>query len=241
MLHLLSIIFLGPILLMQGFFVRLSVPKLPEAPGKRKGQKGNGPSLRILITGDSAAAGVGADSQAQALSGKLTAHLAPVFTVSWKLVAKNGKTTSDLIEWLSQLPIEPFDVVVTSLGVNDITSGVSLETWLKRQEDLVNLLRLKFGATQILLSAVPPMDKFPALPRPLRWVIGSQTKRFNRALEAWVNTQPDCNFLVLPDSLEATHIAPDGFHPGPKVYELWGRSAAQAIIRHRRIHTASPG
>ncbi|MEA3231254.1 MAG: SGNH/GDSL hydrolase family protein [Thermodesulfobacteriota bacterium] len=220
--------------------MRLTVPKLPEAPGKRKGRTGNGPPLRVLITGDSAAAGVGADSQAQALSGKLTAHLAPVFTVSWKLVAKNGKTTSDLIEWLSQSPRESFDVVILSLGVNDITSGVSLETWLKHQEHLVNLLRRKFGATQILLSAVPPMDKFPALPRPLCWVIGNQTNRFNRALETWVNTQPDCNFLKLPDSLDVTQIAPDGFHPGPKVYELWGKLAAQAIIRHRRIHTASP-
>jgi lysophospholipase L1-like esterase len=233
MIRLLSIIFLGPILVIQGLFVRLTVQKLPEAPGPRAGQVGNGPPIRVLIAGDSAAAGVGADSQTKALSGRLAAHLAPAFTVSWKLIAQNGNTTADTFHWLQRHPPEPFDIAITSLGVNDITSGVSLDVWLKRQERIVALLRQKFGVTHLLLSAIPPMHLFPALPHPLRWVIGSQARRFNRALEKWTRTQPDCGFLRLSGSLDATYMAPDGFHPGPRVYELWGKTAAEAIIQKR--------
>ncbi|RMD81354.1 MAG: SGNH/GDSL hydrolase family protein, partial [Candidatus Dadabacteria bacterium] len=62
----LATITLGPLLLWQGWRVRLNVPRLPEAPGPRQGRAGKGPLLRLLIVGDSAAAGVGAAHQDEA-------------------------------------------------------------------------------------------------------------------------------------------------------------------------------
>ena len=62
---------LGPLLLLQGRRVRRSVPRLPEPTGPRSGCVGAGRSLRVLIAGDSAAAGVGSANQDQALSGQL--------------------------------------------------------------------------------------------------------------------------------------------------------------------------
>jgi lysophospholipase L1-like esterase len=235
MRRLLLILWLGPVLVLQGLFVRLTVEKLPEAPGPREGRTGNGPVLRVLIAGDSAAAGVGADSQARALAGRLAAYLAPAFTVVWKLIAQNGHTTADTFHRLRRLPPERFDIAVTSLGVNDITSGVSLETWMKRQERIVALVRQKFGVTHVLLSAVPPIHLFPALPQPLRGVIGRQAERFNRALAVWTRTQPDCDFLQPSGALKVSDMAPDGFHPGPRVYEIWGKTAAEMILRKRGI------
>ena len=57
MIHQLLTVALGPVLLMQGLAVRRRVPKLPEPPGAREGTTGDGPPLRIVIVGDSAAAG----------------------------------------------------------------------------------------------------------------------------------------------------------------------------------------
>jgi hypothetical protein len=34
------------------------------------------------------------------------------------------------------------------------------------------------------LSGLPPMHRFPALPQPLRWYIGSRARDFDRALAA---------------------------------------------------------
>ncbi|KAB0649370.1 SGNH/GDSL hydrolase family protein, partial [Burkholderia diffusa] len=53
---------LGPLLLMQGRRVRRVTPRLAEAAGPRDGTAGDGPPLRVLVLGDSAAAGVGVAS-----------------------------------------------------------------------------------------------------------------------------------------------------------------------------------
>ena len=72
----------APLLLVQGKYVRRVTPKLPEAAGAREGERrlrdaGGGPaSLRVLITGDSSAAGVGTQHQDEALPGQLADALA---------------------------------------------------------------------------------------------------------------------------------------------------------------------
>jgi hypothetical protein len=33
-----------------------------------------------------------------------------------------------------------------------------------------------------VLSGLPPMHRFPALPQPLRWYVGSRARDFNRVL-----------------------------------------------------------
>lgn len=78
---------LAPLLLAQGRFTRRVTPLLPEPVGPRRGKEGRGPALRLLIAGDSAAAGVGVASQASALSGCLVRELAPAFELTWSLVA----------------------------------------------------------------------------------------------------------------------------------------------------------
>ena len=45
--------------------------RLPEAEGPRAGSAGEGPALRLLILGDSSAAGVGTTHQEEALLGQM--------------------------------------------------------------------------------------------------------------------------------------------------------------------------
>ena len=142
---------LAPILIPQGVYTRLVTPKLPEAEGKRQGLSGKGQPLNILILGDSAAAGVGVEKQQQALSGQLVAKLSPHCTVQWRLEAVTGYKTADIIGHLEQLDAFETDIVVVSLGVNDVTGNVKLKTWLGLQEELRALLVAKFSAKTILL------------------------------------------------------------------------------------------
>ena len=82
--------FLVPILLAQGLWVRQSVPKLAEAEGPREGVAGTGRPIRILVAGDSSAAGVGAPVQAKALMGCLLSRLAVDFTVALEIDRQYG-------------------------------------------------------------------------------------------------------------------------------------------------------
>lgn len=190
---------------------------------------GSGPPLRLLILGDSAAAGVGASTQDEALSGQLAAALAPRFEVSWKLVARTGATTDDTLKTVAAMPREPFDVVVTSLGVNDVTGGVSPGRWLAGQQQLVTLLRRDFGATRVLLSSVPPMHLFPALPQPLRAYLGAQAHRYNVALQSFADATEGCVRVPLDLTQESVHMASDGFHPGPELYTAWAARLADRL------------
>ncbi len=220
---------LGPVLLAQGRRVRRETPVLPEPPGPREGEAGEGPALRLLVLGDSAGAGVGAATQEEALTGRIVAALRDRFRVQWRLVARTGASTASTIRHLERL--EPFvvDAVVTSLGVNDVTGDVDVARFLEFQARLHELLRSKFGARLILASGIPPMECFPALPQPLRWYLGARARELDRALAAALPDGRGAEYLALAGELDEAHMAADGFHPGPAVYAAWGAAAAACI------------
>lgn len=230
---------LAPLFIMQGLYVRRVTPKLPEPSGKRSGVSGSGPILRLLILGDSAAAGVGVSTQSQALSGQLVNALGAEFKVSWKLIAKTGHKAKDVLAELAMASPESFDIVVTSIGVNDVTHGTSTQKWINQQGQIVELLQSKFQSRHIILSCVPPMHLFPALPRPLRFYLGSRAKQFNSALKLFADGCKACDFVTINFPLGATHVADDGFHPGPLAYEIWANHLA-VVIRSRLAEEAFP-
>ena len=229
---------LAPVLFAQGAYVLRVTPKLPEATGPRDGvsestSRTNEP-LRLLIIGDSAAAGVGVQTQNDALTGQLTQTLSTDFHVTWKLIARSGWTTDALIQHLKTLPDTPFDVVVTSLGVNDVLTGKAPDKWRQSQIELINLLREKFDAPQIILTHVPPMHIFPALPQPLRWFLGRGAHRLNRELESLVPQIPGCQTLSIELPPGSDLMASDGFHPGAAGYALWAKEVAALILNSPR-------
>ncbi|MCF8043183.1 MAG: SGNH/GDSL hydrolase family protein [Desulfarculaceae bacterium] len=220
---------LSPLMLAQGLYVRRTVPTLPEPEGPRQGELGQGPELRVLIVGDSSAAGVGAEYQEQALSGRLAEALARDFRVSWLLVAQSGFTTQEVIDHLQVVTPQVWDVALSVTGVNDATSGCRPKAFLARQKRLVTLLRHRFQVKRVVLSGLPPMHRFPSLPQPLRWYLGARAQALDAALERWAGLQPVCDYLPLNFDMDVEDMADDGFHPGPKVYEQWGQAVAEVI------------
>ena len=67
---------LAPLVLPQVVMARRFSRTLPEPAGPRAGRTGEGPPLRLLVAGDSSAAGVGVAWQDQALTGRLVRRLA---------------------------------------------------------------------------------------------------------------------------------------------------------------------
>ncbi|WP_172605669.1 SGNH/GDSL hydrolase family protein [Shewanella benthica] len=306
--------------------MRKNIPILAEATGGRSGRLGEGRPLSLLVVGDSAAAGVGVETQDDALSGCLTRVLAQKYCVDWSLVAKSGNTTEDLIEtlqgrpfqadslsveslqakvldgnnpddnssddnssddnssddnssddnnsddnnnpddnnsddnnsdgnnqndnslddnssdndnnpddnssadnWLASSNAPDIDVVLVSLGVNDLLSPIRESHWIAQQVRLIKLLKSKYSAKHILMTAVPPMHCFPAFPQPLRWFLGLRASEFNRKLVSLIELESECELIIIPLMPIASDMASDGFHPSAKVYRLWGCAAAKAI------------
>lgn len=220
---------LSPLLIAQAMATRRRAPVLPEAAGAREGRVGgHGLALRVLIAGDSSAAGVGVAHQEQSVAGYFTRALHPLITrpLLWSLRARSGLTTKQLHEWLqSERPVAAdFAVVIT--GVNDVIDQLPSQRALAHRAALADWLLAERLAAHVVFAPLPPMHQFPLLPQPLRRVMGDDARRHNRALAAWAQTRVDVSCVPITLTLSPDTMASDGFHPGEPVYRHCGEALA---------------
>lgn len=221
---------LGPLLYLQGRSARRKIPVLPEPAGARRGVSGVGRKLDLLVTGDSAAAGVGVARQDEALLGHLVAGLSAERRVGWMLVAESGAKTADTLRRLETVDATALDVAVVSVGLNDVLARARRDAWRGRHAALRDLLRRRFQARHLLVCGLPPVGRFVALPQPLRWYLGSRARQFDRALERDLDTEPNSTFVGFDYADDEADMATDGFHPGPRLYAAWGARLASLIL-----------
>lgn len=229
MLDSLQLIALAPILLWQGHKVRQRTLRLPEASGARAGILGQGLPLRLLLLGDSAAAGVGVSRQEEALAGQLAAQLSSEYQVAWQLLAENGLKCQQLLSKLDDLTVQPYDCVVLSIGVNDVTAGTKDQQWLAQLKQLQERLCKDFHVQHVFVSAIPPMQHFTALPAPLSRYLGRRAQRLNRLTAQLAERNDGLHFLPIELGVDRQMLAADGFHPSEQAYRLWAEQLAARI------------
>ena len=160
--------------------------------------------------------------------GQLIRALAGAYTVDYRLEARTGATTAEAIDGLARQGTETVDAVVTALGVNDLTAGRHLSAWRDDQKRLIDFLRTRMQPRVIMLSSLPPVHRFPALPEPLRWYLGVGARAYNASLEELARRE-GAIFLPLNFSMDVSLMATDGFHPGRGIYQGWARRAAEGL------------
>jgi lysophospholipase L1-like esterase len=221
---------LTPVLLAQAVLTRRRLPRLPEAEGPRLGEVGHGPLLRLLITGDSSAAGVGVVTQREALAGPLSRHLAEVCgaRVAWRLLARSGLSTAGTLGLLRLESPPAADIAVVVTGVNDVIEQVSPNRAVAAREAIADHLRRVQGVHHVVFAPLPPMHRLHGMPQPLRWVVGGDARRHDAALARWAATRGDVSRVQMELPLDRAAMASDGFHPGEVAY----RHCAFAIAEH---------
>nr|WP_255596832.1 SGNH/GDSL hydrolase family protein [Cognatishimia sp. MH4019] len=183
--------------------------------------------LRLLIIGDSSAAGVGASTQDQALAGQLVQRLAASYTVDWHLIAKTGATTASTLAHLRGYAPVKADIAVLIHGVNDTTRLVPVDRFIANQSALLSLLNTQWHVPRVLFSAVPPVGHFPLLSRPLRSLLGRHATRLDHALRRAFSDA----HVPFDMPMDTSLMAPDGFHPGPDIYRACAALLASRITQ----------
>ena len=223
---------LSPVLVAQALSTRKRTPTLPEAAGPREGQVGRGARpLRILILGDSSAAGVGVAHQDQAFAGHFTRALnrRSGRAVRWRLRAKAGLTTEQLHEMLRYDALPVADVAVVLTGVNDVIGLIPPLRAVQHRAALADWL-LDDGRTAfVLFGPLPPINQFPLLPQPLRRVMSADARRHDDAMAHWAATRRNVFHTPIAIQLAPGAMASDGFHPGEPVYRACGEALARFV------------
>lgn len=254
-------VLLAPIYLYQGRKVKRDTVRLPEPAGERHGSidlqafnsianSQNEQTLNVMVVGDSAAAGVGTQTQQEALVGRLIPALqqqpfiqAQFATLNWSLQATTGHTSFDILRRLYILPVpqQPIDVMVLSVGVNDTTANISVNKWKNQLDDIIAIAQRKFSVKVLIFSSLPPMAQMPALPAPLNGFIGAKATKLDEVLQQ-VCAQHGGVYYMAADFVQmaeahangapidaAAMFASDGFHPSSLTYGYWAQQLATLI------------
>ncbi|REL29470.1 SGNH/GDSL hydrolase family protein [Thalassotalea euphylliae] len=216
----------APIWMIQGVGTKRSAIRLPEAQGERKfvvrqfhhqdKTAAIEKPIKVAVIGDSVAAGVGITSIKDALAGQLAAELNSRFDVAVKLavLAKSGDKIADLHTAIQNEITEVADYVVISIGVNDAKGFTSSLKWSQQLNELMTLIEYKYQPQQTLLLAIPPLECFPLLKKPLASILGFRSSRLNDATNKLLHLAPERFSLVryelIPDE---KYFTADGFHP----------------------------
>lgn len=224
---------LSPLLRGQAMEAIRRAPRLPGPSGPSTGTAGQGdPCRRLLVIGDSTAAGVGAVSHVRALPGFLAEELTTRQggTVVWTVRGKSGVTARRAITELMPPRSESFDVTVLTIGINDLLDRRQPRAWAGDLLALVDALRDEGGRTRLVLSGLPPVHRLPAIPQPLRFLAGHRARTMDRIVR---RVAADRGAIYVPiNSYPGAHrelFAPDGFHPSETGYRVWARALAQAL------------
>ena len=256
----------APVYLYQGHKIKRDTVRLPEPNGERHGQvqlnnatdsaantsKDNTQqTLNLMVVGDSAAAGVGSQTQQEALVGNLIPILTqqPVIqttfhTLNWSLQATTGHTSFDILRRLYVLPApsQPIDVMVLSVGVNDTTSNVSVNQWQQQIENIIAIAQRKFGVRELIFLSLPPMAQMPAIPAPLNNFVGAKASILDNTLQQICAAHDSVTYMatdfarMIDEHSNGTPIdirvmfASDGFHPSSLMYGYWAQQLAELIV-----------
>lgn len=231
---------LAPLLVVQAMGTRRRAPVLPEAAGAREGAlatlagaDASSEPIRVLIAGDSSAAGVGVARQEQAFAGYFSRTLLrrAQRAVHWRLLAKSGLTTRQVHELLRrEVPGGgAADVAVVITGVNDVIDLVPPRRAVAHRAGLADWLLGAGGVRHVVFAPLPPVHRFPLLPQPLRRVMGDEARAHDDAMARWAATRTDVSHVPIDIDLGPQSMASDGFHPGEPVYRVCGETLAAFV------------
>lgn len=226
-----------PFLIVQGRHTRKVTPRLPEAGGPVEGIAGGahaGGPLRLLTVGESPVAGVGVSTHEQAISGQLAIALANRLQrpVAWRACGKNGVTAREALEsFILAIPEEPVDIALVAFGVNDTTAFSPAGRWTRDLGEVLQAIAHRCQPKLVLLSGVPPVAHFPALPQPLRWVMGLKAAVLDHAATELAGMhEAVCHVPLALDTRDRTMMASDGYHPSEKGCTAWAQLLADAAV-----------
>ena len=224
-----------PLALCQGLWLKWRAPRLAEAAGARTGliefeNKAQAP-LRFLALGDSVIAGVGIEDVREAMAVQCAAAIARRLrrSVQWQVHGENGARAIEVKARCPNLQALAPQIILISVGVNNVTSMQSPARWQRELRELTQHLHLQAPAAQQIYLGVPPMAQFPLLSAPLRRVMGERATRFDALMQEMLYHLPYALHIPIQAPPLENGFAADGYHPSSQSCRLFAEHLAEAF------------
>ncbi|MDQ3537345.1 MAG: SGNH/GDSL hydrolase family protein [Actinomycetota bacterium] len=197
----------------------------------------DGPAVRLVVLGDSTAAGVGSPTLAESLPVQVAQRLAddlgrPVDVTGFGV---SGARTVDVRD--EQIPLlvdRRVDAVLIAIGSNDVTHATSPSAMAEQTRSMLRAARRNAGQAALVLGGIPLFGSADALAQPLRLLVDTYARVLRRvqrdaaAAEGarFVNIAVEASprFAGVPEAMSS-----DGFHPAPVGYGFWADALAPAL------------
>jgi len=223
---------LVPVALVKGLGVRKVAPRLPPPRGRPMGQIGEGPAeIRILVLGDSSAAGVGADRIEDTLGPQIAACLNQTTgrPVAWRNAGANSAIAAQVRDHvIPNIEERDFTHVVVTVGTNDAKNYVTRSAFKKGFGGLLYAAHARWPEAKVYWSPVVAMSDVPALPPSLAFVLGLRAQIINATGEQLCRERYATPVAPLPVE-EPGGFAIDGFHANAAGYRHWAEHLARFI------------
>ena len=217
----------APFLYLQGQYVRRKIGRLPDAGGSLQGNfaVGGEDTVKLLVLGESTAAGVGASTHETGLAGQFSRFLGEKIgkSVRWQVVGKSGITIKRTIaELVPQIPDEKFDFILLALCGNEVLKLRSPRTFRRDMRDLIAIMREKNPQATFFITNAPAVHLSPVLPFPIKSILGQLSALHDANAREFTAEMWQVFYFHRPSSVPEDFFA-DGIHPSEKGYTAWSK------------------
>ena len=200
------------------------------------GRIGDGtPAWRLLVMGDSSAAGVGAERVSDTLAPQLAQiiHLRTGETVSWRAAGANSAIASEIRDHIvPNIEARDFTHIVLTVGTNDMKNYVSKRQFKKGFGSLLYAIHARWPQATVIWSPVIDMRDVPAMPYLLGRILRLRTQIINGMGVRLCRERQAIAATPLPIR-DPSGFAVDGFHASAAGYRYWAEHLAGFILDER--------
>lgn len=224
---------LVPVALYQGLGVRRRTPRLAPPRGAQLGRVGDAsPAWRLLVIGDSSAAGVGAERVSETLAPQLARiiHLQTNEAVAWRAAGANSAIASEIRDHIvPNIEARDFTHIVLAVGTNDMKNYLSAKQFKKGFGSLLYSIHARWPQATVIWSPVVDMRDVPAMPWLLARIMAMRTQLINGMGARMCRERQAIAATPLPINGPGG-FAIDGFHANAAGYRAWAEHLAVLIL-----------
>lgn len=221
-----------------------SGPRLEDEKGARPkglviGPDRPGPTLHIVWLGDSTTTGVGVEDFADSMAFHTSEDASEVLSrpVSLTVLGVSGAQVHEVVdEQVAGIADIPADVVVISVGANDVTHLTRRPPFRSNFRKLLDRVAELAPEAEVVVVGIPDMGSVPRFEQPLRSIAGLRASQLNDdvrsaardATHQYADLADETGPLFRRDP--ERYFAGDQFHPSISGHALWAEAARGEVI-----------